>query len=63
MQDHHGVYDADLPTCDLTEPVKLHWRDYDVVYLLAATLGVDTVTSDPGAVLRTNIRIVQNVLD
>ena len=53
---------------DLTEPIEyVSWGHdhhvHDVVYLLAATLGVDTVESDPGAVLRTNIRIVQNVLD
>ena len=53
---------------DLTEPIPyIQWGHthhvFDTVYLLAATLGVDTVTSDPGAVLRTNIRIVQNVLD
>ena len=59
---------VDLPETDLTWGDDNAWpywelKHYDTVYLLAATLGVDTVTSDPGAVLRTNITIVQNVLD
>ena len=48
---------------DLTGEFHITRESWDVVYLLAATLGVDTVTSDPARVLRTNIRIVQNVLD
>ena len=60
------VWVRDLPEHDLArgncwwDTIETGW---DVVYLLAATLGVDTVTSDPARVLRTNLRIVQNVLD
>lgn len=53
----------DLPTTDLTHEITRPWEGWDVVYLLAATLGVDNVCSDPAKVLRTNTRIVQNVLD
>ena len=57
------VWSFDLADYDLTKGSPGFDAKWDVVYLLAATLGVDTVTSDPARVLRTNIRIVQNVLD
>ena len=59
------VKSIDKDDVDLRAPPNT-WmvaNSYDVVYLLAATLGVDNVCGDPAEVLRTNIRIVQTVLD
>ena len=59
-----GATSMDVDAWDLRRPVpSALWLGWDVVYLMAATLGVDTVCGDPANVLKTNISIVQNVLD
>ena len=59
------VDQLDKPAFDLTEPIEIPWPEWawDVVFLLAAKVGVAAVEAAPHETLRTNVLIVQRVLD
>lgn len=52
----------DLPVFDAVRDNTWSWQEWDVVFLLAAKLGVSAVEAAPYETLDVNVRIVQNVL-